>query len=142
MGSTPQPAVHETYSPFSYALVMPLLSTFAILRFSLTRSVLVERTSMPMNGYKPSSQTVFSPRQSLFFTASSPANGHVSSSRGPALRAASAGPPAVGPDGPGDMQESSRDTTVALPVVSVDEDRPAMRGWQDKGALDTAPQGS
>src|SRR2546421_302991 len=142
MGSTPQPAVHETYSPFSYALVIPLLSTFAILRFSLTRRVLVERTSMPMNGYKPSSQTVFSPRQSLFFTASSPANGHVSSSRGPALRAASAGPSAVGPDGPGDMRESSPDTTVILPATPVDGERPRGGGGQDKAGLSASSTAS
>src|SRR2546421_12991200 len=95
-----------------------------------------------MKVYDHSSQTVFSPRHSLFFTASSPANGHVSSSRGPALRAASAGPSAVGPDGLGDMRESSPDTTVVLPVASVDGERPRGGGGQDKAGLSASSTAS
>jgi hypothetical protein len=95
---------------------------------------------MPTNAYDPSSQMVFSPRQSALTHPYPMANGHVFSSRGPALRAASAEPSAVGPDGPMDSRDSSSDTTVVLPATPVDGERPRGGGWQDKGALDRAPQ--
>ena len=95
-----------------------------------------------MKGYDTSSQIVFSPRQDSFSSANHTPNGHVFSSRGPALRAASAEPSAVGPDGPRDSRESLLDTTVVLGGASVDGERPAMRGWQDKAALDRAAQAS
>ena len=90
---------------------------------------------MPTNGYDPSSQTVFSPRQSVLPSGYSPAKIGVVSSRTPALRAASAGPSAVRPAGLGDRRESFSETTVVRPAVPVDGERPALRGWQDKGAL-------
>jgi hypothetical protein len=96
-----------------------------------------------MKGYDSSSQTVFSPRQSLFFTGNSIPNGHSFSSRGPALRAASAEPSAVGPDGPMDSRDSSPDTTVVLPATPVDGERPLGGGWQDKAVLaDGSPASS
>ena len=67
---------------------------------------------MPINGYHPSSQTVFYPRQSSLSHPYSMSNGHVFSSRTPALRAASAEPSAVRPDGLGDARESFSETTV------------------------------
>jgi hypothetical protein len=69
-------------------------------------------------------------------------NGHIVSSRAPALRAASAGPSAVRPDGLGDARVSFSQTPVVRPVAPVDGKRPAERGWQDKGALGRAPQGT
>jgi hypothetical protein len=93
-----------------------------------------------MKGYDSSSHTDFSPRQSVFFTTSSIPNGHVFSSRGPALRAALATPSAVRPDGLLDARDSFAERTDVSHGVSVDEERPAMRGWQDKGALRRAPK--
>jgi hypothetical protein len=95
---------------------------------------------MPTNGYDPSSQTVFSPRQSVLPSGYSPAKTGVVSSRTPALRAASARPSAVRPDGLGDTRESFSETTVVRPATPVDGERPALRGWQDKGALRRAPK--
>ena len=95
-----------------------------------------------MKAHDHSSQTVFSPRQSLFFTGNPLPNGHVFSSRGPALRAASAGPSAVGPDSPWDMRESFSQTEVVLPAPPVDGERPAERGWQDKPSWRTAAPAS
>jgi hypothetical protein len=69
-------------------------------------------------------------------------NGHIVSSRAPALRAASAGPSAVRPDGLGDARVSFSQTTVVRPAVPVDGERPRGGGWQDKGALRRAPQGT
>jgi hypothetical protein len=97
---------------------------------------------MPMNGHDPSSQTVFSPRQSSLTHPYSSANGHIVSSRTPALRAASAEPSAVRPGGLRDSHDSFSETTGVSRGVSVDGERPAMRGWQDKGALGRAPQGT
>src|SRR5687767_12328953 len=85
---------------------------------------------MPANGYTASSRTLFSPRH----------NGHQSLDRTPALRAASAGPSAVRPDGLRDSRESHSQTNIVRPVAPVDGKRPALRGWQDKGALGRAPQ--
>src|SRR5215218_8367830 len=50
--------------------------------------------------------------------------GHVFSSRASALRAASAEPSAVRPDGLRDMRESHSQTTVIRPAVPVDGERP------------------
>jgi hypothetical protein len=69
-------------------------------------------------------------------------NGHIVSSRTPALRAASAGPSAVRPDGLLDARESFAQTTGVSRGVSVDEERPAMRGWQDKAVLPDGPEAS
>jgi hypothetical protein len=95
-----------------------------------------------MKVYDHSSQTVFSPRQSLFFATSSLPNEHVFSSRGPALRAALAAPSAVGPDGPGDMRDSYAETIVVLPAAPVDGKRSAARRWQDKAVLTDGPGAS
>ena len=95
-----------------------------------------------MKVYKPSSQTVFLSRQSLFFTTSSMPNEHVFSSRGPALRAASAGPSAVGPDGPWDLRDSSPDTTGVRPVAPVEEEDATSSRWQDKAVLTDGPPAS
>src|SRR4051812_1709941 len=97
---------------------------------------------MPTNGYDPSSQTVFSPRQSSLPGASPMASTGLVSSRTPALRAASAGPSAVGPDGPMDLRESSPDTTGVLPAAPVDGERPRGGGWQDKAVLTDGPSAS
>jgi len=95
-----------------------------------------------MKVYNHSSQTLFLSRQSLFFTTSPLPNEHSFSSRGPALRAASATPSAVGPDGPLDMRESYPDTAVVRPTVSVDGKRAASRQWQDNAVLRTASPAS
>jgi len=95
-----------------------------------------------MKVHDPSSQTVFLSRQSLFFTTSSMPNEHSFSSRGPALRAASAGPSAVGPDGPLDLRDFFPDTPVDHLSVSVDGKRAATRQWQDNAVLRTAPPAS
>src|SRR5262245_7048915 len=95
---------------------------------------------MKVHGH--SSQTVFLPRQFSFSSANHTPHGHVFSSRGPALRAALATPSAVRPDGLRDSRESFSETTVVLPVTSVDEERPAMRGWQDKAVLPDGPEAS
>jgi hypothetical protein len=88
---------------------------------------------MKVHGH--SSQTVFLSRQFAFSSANHTPNGHVFSSRTPALRAASSGPSAVGPDGPMDSRDSYPDTTVILPAAPVDGKRSAMRRWQDKAVL-------
>jgi hypothetical protein len=95
-----------------------------------------------MNGYDPSSQTVFSPRQSSLTHPYLMAKRHGYSSRTPALRAASAGPSAVRPDGLRDGRDAVSETTVLLPATPVDEERPAMRGWQDKAVLTDGPPAS
>jgi hypothetical protein len=97
---------------------------------------------MPMNGYDPSSQTVFSPRQPLLTHPYIAPNGHVLSSRTPALRAASAKPSAVRPDGLLDVRESLSETTGVVGRTPVDEERPASRGWQDKAVLTDGPPAS
>jgi hypothetical protein len=96
---------------------------------------------MPTNGYDPSSQTVFSPRPSSLTHPYSMVNGHIVSSRTPALRAASAEPSAVRPGGLLDSRDSFSETTGVVGDTPVDGERPAMRGWQDKGALGRAPKG-
>jgi hypothetical protein len=88
-----------------------------------------------MKVHSHSSQTVFLPRQFSFSSGNPTPNGHVFSSRTPALRAASAEPSAVGPYGPMDSRGSSPDTTVVLPATPVDEKRSAERRWQDKAVL-------
>jgi hypothetical protein len=93
---------------------------------------------MPTNGHDPSSHIGFSPRQS---TRTHP-YGQVFSSRAPALRAASAEPSAVRPDGLGHVRDVVSETTVVRPATPVDGERPAVRGWQDKAALDRAAQAS
>jgi hypothetical protein len=95
---------------------------------------------MKVHGH--SSQTVFLPRQFSFSSANHTPNGHVFSSRGPALRAASAWPSAVGPAGPGDMRESFSQTTVDHSSASVDGKRPQGGVWQDNAVLRTAPPAS
>ena len=95
-----------------------------------------------MNGHDPSSQTVFSPRQSSLTHPYSSANGHIVSSRTPALRAASAEPSAVRPGGLRDSRDSFAQTTGVSRGVSVDGERAAKPRWQDNGALDRAPQGT
>jgi hypothetical protein len=98
---------------------------------------------MPINGYHPSSQTVFYPRQSALTHPYFTSNGHVFSSPAPALRAASAEPSAVRPDGLGDMRASLEQRTTVSRVVSGDGERPAARGWQDKAVLtDGSPASS
>src|SRR4030095_10565398 len=97
---------------------------------------------MPTNGHDPSSQTLFSPRQSSLTHPYSSANGHIVSSRTPALRAASAEPSAVRPGGLLDVRESLPETTGVVGGTPVDGERPAVRGWQDKAALDRAAQAS
>jgi hypothetical protein len=96
-----------------------------------------------MKGYDSSSQTVFYPHQSAFSSANPTSNGHVFSSRGPALRAALAAPSAVRPDGLGDVRSSFSQTTVVRPATPGDGERPAVRGWQDKAVLtDGSPASS
>src|SRR4051812_46021031 len=95
-----------------------------------------------MKVHNHSSQTVFLPRQFSFSSGNHTPNGHIVSSRPPALRAASAEPSAVGPDGPMDLRDSSPDTTVVLPATPVDGKRPALRGWQDKAVLPDGPAAS
>jgi hypothetical protein len=97
---------------------------------------------MPKNGYDPSSQTVFSPRLSSLTHPYRKVNGHIVSSRTPALRAASAEPSAVRPDGLLDTRDSSTETSAVSDGVSVDGKRSAERRWQDKGALGRAPKGT
>src|SRR5215211_2994064 len=97
---------------------------------------------MPTNGHYPSSQTVFSPCQSVLTHPYHASNAHGFSSRPPALRAASSEPSAVRPDGLGDRRGSFSQTTVVRPAASVDGKRPRGGGWQDKGALDRAPKGT
>jgi hypothetical protein len=95
---------------------------------------------MKVHGH--SSQTVFLPRQFSFSSGNHTPSGHVFSSRTPALRAASSGPSAVGPDGPMDLRDSSPDTTVVLPATPVDGKRSAERRWQDKAVLPDGPEAS
>jgi hypothetical protein len=93
---------------------------------------------MPINGHDPSSQIAFSPRQP---TLTHP-YGHVFSSRTPALRAASAGPSAVRPDGLRDARGSLSQTTVVRPAVPVDGERPRGGGGQDKAVRPAGPPAS
>jgi hypothetical protein len=95
-----------------------------------------------MNDNEHSSQTVFLPRQFVFSSGNSYRNGHVFSSRGPALRAASAGPSAVRPGGLRDSRESHPDTAVVRPSTPVDGKRPRGGGWQDNAILRMAPPAS
>jgi hypothetical protein len=67
---------------------------------------------------------------------------HGYSSRTPALRAASAGPSAVRPSGLLDVRDSHAQTTTPVGVARVEGERPRGGGWQDKGALRRAPQGT
>jgi hypothetical protein len=92
-----------------------------------------------MNGYDLSSQTVFSPRQSSLTHPYHIANDLDLSSRTPALRAASAEPSAVRPDGLRDSRDSFSETPGVSRGVSVDGKRPRGGGWQDKAVL---PDGS
>jgi hypothetical protein len=95
-----------------------------------------------MKGYDSSSQTVFVPRQFSFSSANHTPNGHVFSSRGPALRAALAAPSAVRPDGLRDVRSSFSQTTVEHSSSPVDGERPRGGGWQDNAVLRTAPPAS
>src|SRR4029434_7162399 len=95
---------------------------------------------MKVHGH--SSQTVFLPRQFSFSSGNHTPNGHVFSSRGPALRAASSGPSAVRSGGFLDMRESYPDTTVVLPATPVDGKRPRGGVWQDKPSWRTAAPAS
>src|SRR5215211_1830211 len=90
---------------------------------------------MPMKVYDDSSQTVFLPRQFVFSSRNSHLNGHSFSSRPPALRAASAEPSAVRPDGLWDHRGSYPETKGVLRDTPVDEERPRGGVWQDKAAL-------
>jgi hypothetical protein len=85
-----------------------------------------------MNDNDHSSQTVFLPRQFVFSSGNRHRNGHSFSSSSPALRAASAGPSAVRPDGLLDLRDSLPDTAVVHRDASVDGERSAARMWQDK----------
>jgi hypothetical protein len=70
-------------------------------------------------------------------------NGHIVSSRTPALRAASSEPSAVRPDGLLDMRDSFAKRTGVLRATSVDGKRPRGGGWQDKAVLtDGSPASS
>jgi hypothetical protein len=84
---------------------------------------------MPTNGYDPSSQTVFSPRQSSLTHPYHTSNAHGFSSRTPALRAASAEPSAVRPGGLLDSRDSFPETSRVSDGVSVDGKRSAERRW-------------
>ena len=95
-----------------------------------------------MNDNEHSSQTVFLPRQFVFSSGNRHRNGHSFSSSGPALRAASAGPSAVRPDGLLDDRSSYPDTTVVLGVASGEGERSASRRWQDKAGLSTGSAAS
>jgi hypothetical protein len=95
-----------------------------------------------MKVHSHSSQTVFLPRQFSFSSGNHTPNGHVFSSRTSALRAASSGPSAVGPDGPMDLRDSSPDTTVVLPITPVDGKRPRGGVWQDKAVREDGPEAS
>src|SRR4029453_1031089 len=95
---------------------------------------------MKVHGH--SSQTVFLPRQFSFSSGNHTPNGHVFSPRTPPLRAASAGPLAVRPDGLRDSRDSFSETTSVSRGVSVDGERPAERGRQEKGALGRAATAS
>src|SRR5919199_3103748 len=95
-----------------------------------------------MNDNDHSSQTVFLPRQFVFSSGNRHRNDHSFSSSSPALRAASAGPSAVRPDGLWDLRESLPDTAVVRRVVPVDEERPRGGGWQDKAVLTDGPPAS
>jgi hypothetical protein len=97
---------------------------------------------MPTNGHDPSSQTVFSPRQSSLTHPYHTSNAHGFSSRTPALRAASAEPSAVRPDGLLDARDSISETTVVSRGESGEGERPASRGWQDKAVLTDGPEAS
>jgi hypothetical protein len=95
-----------------------------------------------MNDNEHSSQTVFLPRQFVFSSGNRHPNGHSFSSSSPVLRAASAGPSAVRPDGLLDLRDSFPDTAVVRRVAPGDEERPALRGWQDNAILRMAPPAS
>ena len=95
-----------------------------------------------MKAYDSSSQTVFLPRQFVFSSGNRHRNGHSFSSSGPALRAASAGPSAVRPDGLLDHRSSYPGTTGVLRDTSVDGKRPRGGGWQDKAVLTDGPPAS
>jgi hypothetical protein len=82
-----------------------------------------------MNDNDHSSQTVFLSRQFVFSSGNSPSNGHSFSSSGPALRAASAGPSAVRPDGLLDHRDSYSETKGVLRDTPVEEERPRGGGW-------------
>jgi hypothetical protein len=97
---------------------------------------------MPTNGHDPSSQTVFSPRPSSLTHPYPRGNGHIVSLRPPALRAASAEPSAVRPDGLLGSRDSFSETTSVSRGVSVDEERPRGGGWQDKPSGRTAAPAS
>src|SRR5215216_6444812 len=85
---------------------------------------------MPTNGYAHSSQTVFSPRQSA-----PPDPNRVSVT-------ASSEPSAVRPGGLPDARTRTQSVSSPSGVSAVEAQRPAVRGWQDKGALGRAPQGT
>ena len=95
-----------------------------------------------MNDNDHSSQTVFLPRQFVFSSGNRPSNGHSYSSSSPVLRAASAGPSAVRPDGLLDHRSSSPDTTVVHGDAPVDEERSTSSRWQDNAILRMAPPAS
>src|SRR4029453_12488192 len=95
-----------------------------------------------MNDNDHSSQTVFLPRQFVFSSGNRHRNGHSFSSSSPALRAASAGPSAVRPDGLLDLRDSLPDTAVVHRDASVDGERSAARMWQDKAVLPDGPPAS
>jgi hypothetical protein len=83
---------------------------------------------MPVNGHASSSQTVFVPTQ----------DGHRLVNR--ISVTADASPSAVRPDGLPAARELIQSGSSHSDVSSVDGERPALRGWQDKGALGSAPQ--
>jgi hypothetical protein len=95
-----------------------------------------------MKGYDSSSQTVFLPRQFVFSSGNRHPNGHSFSSSSPVLRAASAGPSAVRPEGLLDLRDSLPDTNVVLRDALGDGERAAARQWQDKAVLTDGPPAS
>jgi len=95
-----------------------------------------------MKGYDSSSQNVFFPRQFAFSSANHTPNGHVFSSRPPALSATSAEPSAVRPGGLLDSRDSSTETSRVSDGVSVDGKRSAERRWQDKAVREDGPEAS
>ena len=95
-----------------------------------------------MNGYHPSSQTVFLPRQFSLSSGNRHLTGHSFSSSGPALRAALAAPSAVRPDGLLNHRSSSPDTTVVLRDALGEEERATTSRWQDKAGLSAGPPAS
>jgi hypothetical protein len=85
---------------------------------------------MPVNGHTSSSHTLFAPRQ----------DGQPVLSRAPVT--ADATPSAVRPSGLPAARAPFHTAPSVADESSVDGERPALRGWQDKGARGLAPSAS